>query len=286
LIGRTEQAFGPRIARSTSAVVLIERFLLAALASVVIGRYVASVAAAAIVGLRFAGHVTVEELSIQLAMGMVGLLWIRARTGLEIRDDAISRGVWLGAGIVSAAAVWGLATVMRAGGTPVPLPWHLMDMAGPTPGTPVELPATLGLTFTSAIHTTFLYLLGFAVALPALGSGGALARIAHQFAPPRIQALRHHGGRDRHHGGVRCADRVRQRRPGRVARACVRVHDRRETVCEKRRVIAFAAHASSSTVPGRSNRPLGDRRAVDDDGLRAGVVRRWPFACVGCRHRR
>src|SRR5205823_2468524 len=148
------------------------------------------VAAAAIVGLRFAGHVTVEELSIQLAMGMVGLLWIRARTGLEIRDDAISRGVWLGAGIVSAAAVWGLATVMRAGGAPVPLPWHLMDMAGPTPGTPVELPATLGLTFTSAIHTTFLYLLGFAVALPALGSGGALARVAHQFAPPRIQALR------------------------------------------------------------------------------------------------
>src|SRR5436190_8098136 len=197
LIGRTEQAFGPRIARSTSAVVLIERFLLAALASVVIGRYVASVAAAAIVGLRFAGHVTVEELSIQLAMGMVGLLWIRARTGVEIRDDAISRGVWLGAGIVSVAAIWGLVTVMRAGGAPVPLPWHFMDIAGLKPGpTSVELPAgvavpgSVGLTFGSAFHTVLLYLLGLAVALPALGSGGALARIAHQFAPPRIQALR------------------------------------------------------------------------------------------------
>src|SRR5580765_5685310 len=88
LVGRAEQAFGPRAARTASAIVLVERFLLAALASAVIGRYVASVAATAIIGIRFAGHVTVEELSTQLAFITVGLLWLRARTGVALTDDA------------------------------------------------------------------------------------------------------------------------------------------------------------------------------------------------------
>ena len=79
LVGRTEQAFGARAGRSASAIVLVERFLLAALASVVVGRYVAGVRQRRSSGLRFTGHVTVEELSTQMAIGMVGLLWIRAR---------------------------------------------------------------------------------------------------------------------------------------------------------------------------------------------------------------
>src|ERR1041385_651852 len=72
LVGRTELAFGARAARATSAVVLIERLLLGALACVVIGRYVATVAATSIAGLGVTGHITVEELSTQLAMLMVG----------------------------------------------------------------------------------------------------------------------------------------------------------------------------------------------------------------------
>jgi magnesium transporter len=170
LVGRTEQAFGPRAGRSASAVVLVERFLLAALASAVIGWYVAGVAATAIVGLRFTGRVTVEELSTQLAIGMVGLLWIRARTGIELTDDAVSRGVWSGVGIVVAATVWGVVSVARGAGAPMPPPWQL-SAAPPS-------------------ITAVMYLLGFAVALPALGSGGSLARIAHQLARPRLLSLR------------------------------------------------------------------------------------------------
>ena len=170
LVGRAELAFGPRAGRTASAIVLVERFLLAALASAVIGRYVASVAATAIIGLRFTGHVTIEELSTYLAFITVGMLWIRARTGVAVSDDAISTGVWLGVGVVVTASLWGVVTVARGGGAPVPLPW--------------QLPAA---TPTAAVWT---YLLGLAVALPALGSGGALARIAHQLARPRIQSLR------------------------------------------------------------------------------------------------
>ena len=93
LVGRAEQAFGARTGRTASAVVLVERLFLSALASAIVGRYVASVAATAIMGLPFTGHVTIEELSLQLAMLMVGLLWLRARIGLDFSDDAISRAV-------------------------------------------------------------------------------------------------------------------------------------------------------------------------------------------------
>ena len=36
-------------------------------------------------------------------------------------------------------------------------------------------------------------MLGFALTLPVLGGGEALARAAHEFPPPRVQALRRTG---------------------------------------------------------------------------------------------
>jgi len=170
LVGRAEYAFGPRAARGTAAVALVERFLLGALASAVIGRYVATVAATAIVGLRFTGHVTVEELSTQLALGVVGILWLRARAGLVLSDDAISRGVWLGVALTVAASVWGVITVAYRGGSPVPPPWGLATTGSPS----------------AAVLMSFL---GLAISLPAFGSGGSLAGLAHQLARPRLSSL-------------------------------------------------------------------------------------------------
>jgi len=112
----------------------------------------------------------VEELSTQLAIGMVGLLWFRARSGLEFTDDAISTGVWLGVGAVVTASTWGVITVVRGAGTPVPLPWTFSVGSFP---------------WTAAITAVCL-----AMALPSIGSGGVLARIANQLARPRIQSLR------------------------------------------------------------------------------------------------
>ncbi len=169
-LGKAEHAFGRRVRAGVTAVALSERLLLAALSTAVVGRYVASVAATAIGGLRFTGHVTVEELSTQLAILIVGLLWLRARSGVHVSDDTIARSVWLGVAIVSAAAVWGVATAAHRGAGPVPAPWEL-----PLP------PSRSG---------ALAYLIGLAMALPALGSGGALARIAHQLARPRLLSLR------------------------------------------------------------------------------------------------
>ncbi|MCM3880331.1 MAG: magnesium transporter [Vicinamibacterales bacterium] len=152
LVGRSEQAFGERAGRAVSTVVLLERFLLAALAAAVLGRYIANV----------------EELSTQVAMAVVGLLWIRARSGLDLKPDTISKGVWLGVSIVAVAAIWSIVTGVRPGAGPVPLPYP-----------PVRSPVAL-----------VFYGFGLAVALPVLGTGGALARVANQLAPPRVQALR------------------------------------------------------------------------------------------------
>ena len=152
LAGRTEQAFGLHATRPVLAIVLLERFFLAALAAAVLGRYVGNV----------------EDLSTQIAMAMVGLLWLRARTAVDLKPDTISKGVWLGIAIVVVTAMWGGVTLARVTPSPVPLP----------------LPPA---SRTAALMS---YLLGLAVALPALGTGSALARVAHQFAPPRIQSLR------------------------------------------------------------------------------------------------
>src|SRR3954464_13708818 len=71
LTGRAEQAFGERAGRAALTVVLLERFLLAALAAAVLGRYV--------------GHV--EDFSTEIAMAVVGLLWIRARSAADLKPD-------------------------------------------------------------------------------------------------------------------------------------------------------------------------------------------------------
>jgi magnesium transporter len=152
LTGRAEQAFGVHAARPVLAIILLERFLLAALAAAVLGRYVGNV----------------EDLSTQIGMALIGLLWLRARSALELKPDTISKGVWLGIAVVVAAAIWGGITLARVTPSPVPLPLE------PAPSAAVLMS----------------YLLGLAVALPALGTGSALARVAHQFAPPRIQSLR------------------------------------------------------------------------------------------------
>jgi len=76
LAGRTEQAFGLHATRPVLAIVLLERFFLAALAAAVLGRYVGNV----------------EDLSTQIAMAMVGLLWLRADAPLGGLARRLGRG--------------------------------------------------------------------------------------------------------------------------------------------------------------------------------------------------
>jgi hypothetical protein len=86
-VSRVASAFGDRATSVAKAMVLVERVLLGALASVVIGHYVASVSATAIAGWRFTGYVRPEDLATLAAVAVLGLLWLPARIGRGVGRD-------------------------------------------------------------------------------------------------------------------------------------------------------------------------------------------------------
>jgi magnesium transporter len=173
-VGRVEYAFGPSLAGTAAATVLTERFVLAALAVVVAGHYASGVAVTAIAGLRLTGLLRPEDFATMLAVVMVGLLWIRARVGLDLRSDTIARGVWIGVGVLVLTALWSVVSAVRTAPPLAPL----VSLPAPVPTLRWYLDA--GLTC----------LTGLCLVLPAIGGGEVLAQAAHELEPPRVQALR------------------------------------------------------------------------------------------------
>ena len=81
----------------------------------VVGHYVASVSATTIAGWRFTGFVRPEDLATLVAIGAIGVLWLRIRIGRDIARDRMTRAVWIGVGILVLALVWAWITVARSG---------------------------------------------------------------------------------------------------------------------------------------------------------------------------
>jgi magnesium transporter len=179
LVGRVDQAFGPRARRATAAAVLAERVLLGSVACVVVGHYVASVTVTALAGWRLSGHVTTESIAALVAVSVVGLLWIRARLGFDLPPRAIARSVWIGVALLALVTVWGVVTAIihRDASWNVLAAAHLRMRRDTWWALDAVLPAFFGL----------------ALALPTVGGGEALARMAHEFEPPRVLALRRTG---------------------------------------------------------------------------------------------
>ncbi len=174
LPGRVERAFGRRGHRIGAAAVLTERLLLAALASVVVGDHFAHLLTAA-VGLDVLGHeVTTTELAAVLAIASITILWIRMRLGRLLPVPLVARGVWLGVavlGVILALATWSL---FRAGGDRV---IGAVTLSWPAASHPIWDGVTVAL-------------LAFCLALPTVGGGDALTRLAHEFPAPRLGVLR------------------------------------------------------------------------------------------------
>ena len=99
------------------------------------------------------------------------LIWARNRFGLYLSQAAVAKFVWVGIGLILAVIGLATVTVVRH---PVPF-----GMLIPTQ----EL---------AAISPKYIlrWLTGFALVLPVLGGGDALARAAHEFPPPRLKSLR------------------------------------------------------------------------------------------------
>ena len=179
LIGRAEHAFGPRAAPVTAAAMLVERLVLAALACVLVGHHVADFVVAAVAGWPATARLTSEEVAGVLAIVLLGVLWLRARMGQDLPSRGIARGVWVGVGVLAGVVVWGAVTVVRHD-----VPMHVLTAVG-VPGL-----AGSGSRIADLVMTA---LVAFAVSLPLLGGGDALAQGAHEYQPPRIRALRRTG---------------------------------------------------------------------------------------------
>jgi magnesium transporter len=177
-VSRVTSAFGPRATGLARAAALAERVLLGALACVVTAHYVATVPATAIAGWQFRGFVRPEDPATMIAVGVIGLLWLRARLGRDISRDAMTRAVWIAIAILVLTMGWGVITLARN------------DVSATSLMAP--LPAST-LTGWPAIDTVLACVLGFAAMLPVIGGGEALARAAHELPPPRVQALRRIG---------------------------------------------------------------------------------------------
>ena len=177
-VSRVATAFGPRAAGLAKATAVVERVLLGALACVVIGHYVASVSATAIAGWRFTGYVRPEDLATLVAVGVIALLWLPTRIGRDIGRDRLARGVWIGVAILLVTIAWGVVTLARGGIVVASL---------------AALPPVAAITSWRPLDAALAILLGFALVLPVVGGGEALARAAHELPPPRVKALRRIG---------------------------------------------------------------------------------------------
>ena len=197
-VSRVGLAFGAGAGRFAAALALIERLLLGASASVVAGHYVAAVVVSAIGEQRFTGRpaslpgirtaVVVSALAGGSSRRQTGrpcdgagfssdrTVVDPSRIGRDIDRNTIARSVWIGAGILLLTVIWGVFTVVFSRRAPVP---SLTSAA-----------ALRGLTGWPVLDVIRFVALGIALALPAVGSGEALVRAAHDFPPPRVQALR------------------------------------------------------------------------------------------------
>ena len=175
LVGRVKYTFGGRAARAAMALTLVERLLLGALASSVIGHYIADVAVMATAGLRFESSAGAADLASLVAVAVIGWLWLRARIGRDIDSDLWARAVWIGAAVLVLTMIVGVVTVARSGVASI---------------VALSVAADPNVTGRWLLDAALVCVLGFAQALPSIGGGEALARAAHEFPPPRVPTLR------------------------------------------------------------------------------------------------
>ena len=86
--------------------------------------------------------------------------------------------VWIGVAILLVTITWGVVTLARGG----------VDVASLA-----ALPPVAAITSWPPLDAALAILLGFALVLPVVGGGEALARAAHELPPPRVKALRRIG---------------------------------------------------------------------------------------------
>src|SRR5262249_18557404 len=113
VIGRTECAFGSRVANIATAAILTERLLFVALACVLCGQYIVSVAGGWMAQWSVTAWLTIQELVTVGAVILIGLLWVRARLGLQVTSNAAARAVWVAVCLILLVILFGITTLIQ-----------------------------------------------------------------------------------------------------------------------------------------------------------------------------
>jgi hypothetical protein len=114
--GVTRRAFGERAARGASALLLAERVLFAALATLVIGSYATNAPIATAIFAPIAKRLTALDISTLLAAAIVAFFWIRSRFGLSLAQQTRVNMIWIAIFILVAAIVWGVTSPAATSG--------------------------------------------------------------------------------------------------------------------------------------------------------------------------
>jgi magnesium transporter len=178
-IGSVRQTFGTPASHVATATTLVERLLVAALSAVLIGHYIVSLAITAPASDRLTRFVDSADFASILAVGAIGLLWIRARLGRDLNRHSLARGIWIGIVILLSICGWAAVTLIRS--------------RTATVEALTTVPPLARITGHPGLDAVLVALLAFAITFPVLGCGDLLSRSAHEFAPPRIHALRRIG---------------------------------------------------------------------------------------------
>jgi magnesium transporter len=179
LSGRVDQAFGPRIGAGATAVVVIERLLLTALACVVFGRYLATFLFAATGYMRIVRHATAADLSAFTAFALLAWLWVRARRGHFLTAAVRARHVWISVGVLVLLLVWTFATAIARSAWP--------EFALRPADVPREIVGREAMTIAWVVIAAFA---AFGRSAPAIGVADSISRAAHELEPPRVAGLR------------------------------------------------------------------------------------------------
>jgi magnesium transporter len=182
LPGRVERTFGPRAAAAATAVVIIERILLTAIACAVFGQYAASFLYAATGYIRFLRQATSADVATLVALTMMTWLWLRARRGRLLSAAHRARHVWIAVALLAVLLAVSVTAMTVHGLWPALRPdWH--DIAERSPfgfRGPVD----------DILWALVALLAAFGRSASAIGIADSISRAAHELEPPRIAGLK------------------------------------------------------------------------------------------------
>ena len=182
LYGGVRETLGGWTAKTAASALLLERFLLASLAAVFAGHYIAALNRALFVEHMAGLHEPSGTLPLLIAVLTIGTVWWLQRQGRSVPDRMVARAIGIVTIALAGLAVWAALTAIGRPVQPLPLP------------VPVSARLPRGLFAVAAVLPPgvvagVLLAAAFGHALPALGSVDTLRHVAVDLKQPRIHNL-------------------------------------------------------------------------------------------------